>query len=264
MNRIYPLALVLVSLVAPAIVPPPADASDAIQLAQRRRRALSWRVGVRPARSRVGAFSRSGNCPNQAKVTAFVPPPRAEEKVAQSSSTVDTTLSAYPTIWVYLASMPRTAQVEFTLQDAPGKKQLYSTRFPVTGRAGILGVRLPKTVPALQVGQTYLWQMAVRCDRDAADSDFVIGSWLQRLTPAQIQPTAGFDPKPLVQELARASDRDKPALYAGLGVWQDAVTSLIELRQQRPNDAELRDDWRNLLTGAQMAEFVNAPLLGVK
>lgn len=265
MNRMYSLALLLATLaIVPAIVPPAvADASEATQLAQRRRRALSWRVGVRPVRSRIGAFSRSGNCPNQAKVTALVPPPRSEERVGQSFSTVDTTLSSHPTVWVHFASMPQNTQVQFTLQDASGKKQLYSTRFGLTGKAGILGVRLPKTAPALQVGQSYLWQLAVRCNRDSPDSDRVIGSWLQRVSLEQIKPAPGFDPRPLAQELTRATDRDKPALYAGLGIWQDAVTALLELRQRQPNDAELQDDWRNLLIGAQMPELVNAPLLGV-
>jgi hypothetical protein len=238
---------------------------DGTQIAARTRRRLAWRTGVRPSRYRIGGFSRSASCSNQSKITAFVPPARMQETLSKSFSPVDTTLAAHPTIWLHLTSIPPNAQVQFTLQDAAGRKELYNARFQLTGQTGILGVRLPKTAPELKVGESYLWQLAIQCDRQDPSSDrLTIGSWLQRLSPAQIKPLPGFDPKPIVQELSQAAETDKPALYASLGVWQDAVTTLIELQRQQPNNQELKEDWRSLLTGAQMAEFVNAPILGTK
>ncbi len=228
------------------------------------RRRLSWRLGVRPSRFRVSGFSRSGTCPNQAKMTAFVPPPRPEERVRKSDAPIDLTISERPTFWVYVAAMSPDAEVQFTLQDSAGKRELYNTRFTVSGATGLLGVQLPNTAPALKVGESYIWQIAVRCDRDNRDSDQIIGSWVQRITPEQLKPVAGFNPSPIVQQLARASEREKPLLYAELGIWQDAVTSLIQLRRTQPNDVELQEDWRNLLTTAQMQEFTNAPILDVK
>jgi hypothetical protein len=178
---------------------------------------------------------------------------------------VDATLATHPTLWVHLASLPQNAEAQFTLQDAAGAKQLYNLRFQLPGRSGILGVRLPKTGPALKAGESYFWQMSVQCDRNNRNSETVyIGSWIQRLNPDQIKPAPGFNPKPLVQELARASEIEKPALYSELGIWQDAVTTLIALRQKQPHNQELKEDWGRLLKGAQMSEFTNAPILGVK
>ncbi len=279
MKRLYPITISLASLcLIPAIAPPPAKAtsppattiapttSPAVQLAQRRRRSLSWRVGVRSSRYRIGGFSRSGNCANQAKMTAFVPPPRPDEQIKPADGAVDTTLSDRPTFWVYLTGVPKTSQVQFTLQDSgTNPRELYNTRFAVNGETGILGVRLPPSVPALKVGESYLWQMAIACDPNDPSSDRItIGSWLQRISLSQVKATPGFAPQPIIQALASATEMDKPALYAELGIWQDAVTSIIALRQKQPNDQELQADWRSLLTATQMGGFINTPLLGVK
>lgn len=259
------IALVSLSLITTTAPPEVSAQPEPLQIAARSRRKLAWRVGVRPSRYRIAGLSRSGSCPNQARLTAFVPPPRAEEKISKSFGAIDTTLSAHPTVWVHLSAIPAKAQVQFTLQDALGRKELYNTRFTLTGQTGILGIRLPKSVPDLKVGESYFWQLAIQCDGQDPNSDRIaIGSWLQRVSPDQIKSIPSFDPKPLVQELVRATEADKPALYASLGVWQDAVTTLVDLQRQQPDNQELKEDWRSLMVGAQMTEFVNAPILGTK
>lgn len=238
--------------------------STRIQTAQRSRR-LNWRVGVRPSRYRIGGFSRSGGCASPAKLMAFVPPARSEEKVNTFKTTVEITLSSRPTIWVYVSAIPKNAELEFSLQDAAGNRELYNTRFMANGQTGLLGVRLPDTVPELVIGENYFWEIAMRCDPEGASTNLIsTSSWVQRVAPNQMQVTPAFDPKSLVRELARASNLDKPSIYADLGVWQDAVTAIIDLQQKQPDNQELKQDWRNLLTGAQMTEFVNVPILEVK
>lgn len=247
---------------APAAQQRVIPAASPLQLAQRRRRrGVSWRAGVRSSRYRVGAFSRSGSCPDQSKVTAFVPPPQTGERDDKNNGTVDHTVSSHPTFWVYLANLPPQAQVQFTLQNASASEELLNTRFVLNGQTGLLGVRLPKTAPGLKVGESYLWQVTVQCNSEAT---LYIGSWVQRITPDQVKPTPTFDPKPLVQALAGASEADKPAIYAALGIWQDAVTTLIDLQKKQPDNRELKEDWRSLLTGAQMSDLLNVPVLGVK
>ncbi len=243
--------------------------TDTWQLA-RARRGLSWRVGVRPSRFRYGGFSR-GSCLNRPQTSAitFVPPPRTEEKINnQKQAAVDFTFSDRPTFWIYIKSMPAKTPVQLTLQmparqTLTGYRQVYSGSFQVEG-TGLVGIKLPPTAPPLQVGESYSWKLAIVCDPEKRDGDIVLESWVQRLQPGQIKPTATFNPQPLIQALGTASDQEKPALYAGLGVWQDAVTALIDLRQKQPNNRDIADDWRNLLTGAQLTEFLSVPVLGVK
>jgi hypothetical protein len=194
-------------------------------------------------------------------VTAFVPPAQAAERDDKNNGTVDHTLSSYPTFWVYLANLPPKAQVQFTIQNAGASEELHNTRFLLSGQTGILGIRLPKTTRGLKVGESYLWQVTVQCE---SNETLYIGSWVQRITPEQIKPTPTFDPKPLVHALAGASEIEKPALYAALGIWQDAVTTLIDLQKKQPDNRELKEDWQSLLTEAQMSDMLNAPLLGVK
>ncbi|MDX2228185.1 MAG: DUF928 domain-containing protein [Leptolyngbyaceae cyanobacterium bins.349] len=233
-------------------------------IAPRNRRRLNWRVGVRSSRYRVGAFSRSGSCATPAQMVPFTPPARAEERVGSFRTPVDLTLSSRPTFWVYVSSIPPNTEMQFTLQDAIGKEELYSTTFTVNQADGLIGIRLPKTAPELAVGESYVWELSMNCaDRNNPVNLLSTSGWVQRVNPQQMRPTATFDPRPLVQELAKAADLDKPALYAGLGIWQDAVTTLIELRQKQPNNRELKEDWRNLLIGAQMDQFVDAPVLAV-
>ena len=265
MKPIYKLALGLALVLIPSLtLPDLVSQSEATQIAKRGRRQLAWRVGVRPSLYRIGGISRSASCATQAKITAFTPPPRSQETVDNKNTTVDTTLSSHPTLWVHLASLPKNAQAQFTLQNASGSKELLDKRFPLTRQSGILGIRLPNTSPGLKIGETYFWQMKIQCGSKESEDDPIIGSGVQRIQLNQIKPMPGFDPKPLVQELSRASASDKPALYAELGIWQDAVTTLIDLQQKQPNNQELKDDWGSLLKDAQMSELTNSPFLGVQ
>jgi hypothetical protein len=266
MKPISPLSLILSAALSVPMLSLPSDAVSlphSFQIARQGRR-LSWRVGVRPSRYHIGGLSRSAKCPDQSEITALVPPPRPEEKLDKNFTPVETTFSAHPTFWVVVQAIPPNTQLQFTLQNATGTQELYNTHFSLDQPTGILGIRLPTRVAALKAGEAYLWQMAVQCNPEDRSEDIVIGRWVQRVAPNQIKPAPGFDPTALLQELNHAPDRDQPALYAGLGIWPDAVTALIDLQQRQPNNRELKEDWRNLLEQAQMSKFLTIPLLGVK
>lgn len=239
--------------------------SNVIAYRAKKRLPIRWRVAVRPARYRVGGFSRSQQCPNDGSMMAIVPPTRSEEMKGQADSAVDRTISAHPTFWVQVPAMATPTEAQFTLQDAAGKKQLYSTRLQLSGKSGIVGIRIPTSVPDLKVGESYFWQIATACDPNDSNSEMLaIGSWIQRVALSQLPADGTFNPKPMVQELATAGDRDKPRLYAELGIWQDAFSSLAQLRRQNPQDKEVQEAWRELLAGAQMPHLANQPILQVK
>lgn len=138
-----------------------------------RRQRLNFRVGVRSSSYRVGGFSRSAACAKDQMLTALVPPPQSQERLSNNKTTVDKTASDRPTFFVYLPALPsQTAQ--FTLQNEAGTQQLHSVKFKLTGKPGIVGIQLPSSAPALQVGQKYVWQVAVACEPDDSSSSTVI------------------------------------------------------------------------------------------
>jgi hypothetical protein len=233
----------------------------------RRRRRLNWRVGVRASRYTVGGFSRSGTCSAPVQLTPFVPPVRPEERINRFKAPVNLTTSSRPTVWVHVADIPPNTEMQFTLQDEMGDRSLYSTRFTVDQSSGLVGLRLPDSAPPLKLGNNYSWELAMTCpgeDGSTSTDQVSASGWLQRVNPQQLKPTANFDPRPLALELAKAPELDKPALFAELGIWQDAVTTLLALQQTQPNNRDLKEDWRSLLNGAQLSQFVDAPVLNIR
>ena len=230
-------------------------------------RRLRFRVYVRPSRYRVGGFTRGAVCSGNEKITAFVPPSREDEvspAVAENYGTVDYTASAYPTLFVRVPELSGPAKAQLTVQDAAGNVQLYNTEFMLSGEPGILGIQIPDSVSPLEVGETYLWQMLIQCDAADSDRNIYIGSWLQRISINALRPTENFEPTALIRELNTASERDKPGIYAELGIWQEAVAGLAQLRYQNPNEPTIQSDWQILLQETEMSEFLNDPILGIE
>lgn len=242
--------------------------------AQPVRSRLKFRVGVRASRFRVGGFSRASKCADGAVLTSLVPPfnPGVDQKITErvgsrereTRAPIDTTMSPRPIFWLHV---PKTtgAQAEFTLQDQGGRRQLYQTKFTLTNnQSGVVGIKLPESVSPLVVGQDYVWQVSVDCDPDRPDKALVLGSWIRRVDPAQLPAASDFNPRALVQQLTTANDQEKPSLYAALGIWQEAVSGLAQLRLKNPANAQIRQDWRDLMTQTRMEDFLkDEPVLQI-
>jgi hypothetical protein len=218
------------------------------QLAARRR--LTFRVGVRPSRRRVGGFSRSADC-GGGQMNTVVPPGRVPAPLHQSQVHVDKTASAHPMFFVYVpANAGKMAQ--FTLQmEQPASRamrQLYSVRFPLTGQAGIVGVALPTTRPGLQMGQKYVWQMALICNPDNRSADKTISGWVERVAAPTGVPTA---------------DGDALTALAEQGIWQDVVTGLALRRYQNSQDANAAADWADVMEDAGLAELKQTQIVQI-
>ena len=64
----------------------------------------------------------------------------------------------------------------------------------------------------------------------------------------------------LSNQIDRATPTEKVALYAGNGLWHDALTTLANLQVAKPQDPELIQDWQNLLNAIGLRELANRPL----
>jgi hypothetical protein len=56
--------------------------------------------------------------------------------------------------------------------------------------------------------------------------------------------------------------RDRAAIYAASGIWYDSITTLVELRQKRFDDAALKNDWQSLLESVDLAKIAQESLVG--
>lgn len=226
---------------------------------------LSWRVYPRPSRYRVGGFSRSSQCfAGNQSVTALTPPPRSEESINSENAAVNGTLSSHPIFWL---SVPQTqpTQAFFSLQkaDAGEEAELHSQEITLSGQAGVIGIKLPESAPGLKEGETYLWQVLIQCEPESYNGALHLGSWIKRLDPNELPMQVGLSGPALVKRLAHTAAEEKALIYANLGIWQDTISTLAELRYRDPQNVQVQEDWAALLNATQMQSFVQSPILKI-
>lgn len=220
---------------------------------------LPFRLRVRASRWRVPGLRRGG-CSGDTTENAAelhhelmpVVPPLDDQQ--GGSAPVDLTVSAHPTILVRVPHLPNTTAY-FGLQNEDGTEELYLTEVELTNeQAGIMGFQIPSTVPPLEVGQKYMWQVALvsTCREGSGEIQLITNGWLER-----IEPTGTLA---LVEQVPL---RDRPTLYAEAGIWQEMVSSLAKLRLQNPNDSDLAETWASLMESVGLENLANEPILQV-
>ncbi|NJL19852.1 MAG: DUF928 domain-containing protein [Leptolyngbyaceae cyanobacterium SM1_3_5] len=193
--------------------------------------------GAPRGRSQGGA-SR-GNCEQYQSLRAIVP--------SSEGRVWGLTASEHPTIWVYLPSALTATAIEFVLQDATDQ-EVYRTQFTADTQPGLIRLAVPETAPAIEPGIPYFWTLAIYCNpARPSDSVFVQGS-VQRspLTPEQ------------QAQLVAATSLERSRLYAAFGFWYDALTTLADLRQTDPTQAETA--WNELLQQVGLEAVADQPI----
>ncbi|NJP09764.1 MAG: DUF928 domain-containing protein [Leptolyngbyaceae cyanobacterium RU_5_1] len=155
------------------------------------------------------------------------------------------TTAAHPTLWFYVPYTNQSLSATFSLQNEDSSTEMYETSVSLPKQAGFIRVQVPETKLALQAGNRYRWFLGIDCTSANASASpstretiYVEGTILRDA----VKPD-------LASQLASASPEQKVALYAENGFWHDALNTLAELRQQRPHDPALLQDWQRLLEG---------------
>ncbi|MEL6224178.1 MAG: DUF928 domain-containing protein [Cyanobacteria bacterium J06626_14] len=199
----------------------------------------------RPA-SRSSGGSR-GDC--QTQLIALVP---GEGTLSDDCSqptdslTALTTLSQ-PTLWFYIPEDDSTLQAELALLDDNQHAIFIATPSIPVGN-GIVGVHLDYE---LEENQTYRWVFSV----------------LQNTSPSRILTVEGtvrhvMPDAELQQQLdASSNSRDRIVQLAQAGIWHDALTELVMLRQQQPNETSVMEDWQQFLDSVGLGSIADAPIL---
>lgn len=195
---------------------------------------------------RTGAGTR-GDCPVVNKrLTALVP--LVQTTVNQKQGTASTPSTQYvlglttaerPTFWFYVPYVPKNINsVKFVLLD---EKDNLVTKEPIpitlSNTPGVISVSFPSTEKPLLIGQYYHWYFLIDCNPQSLSDDIAVEGLVQRIALKD----------DFRRRLQTATPRQRVALYAQAGIWQDAVTTLGELRRAKLQDAALVADWKDLL-----------------
>ncbi|MBD2179788.1 MULTISPECIES: DUF928 domain-containing protein [Oscillatoriales] len=169
------------------------------------------------------------------------------------SNNLSLTTAEYPTLYWYIPRSTAKA-LKFELRDA-NENTLWTKTFTIPATSGIISFTLPKSeLPPLIVGKSYHWYFKMLClDGNSTDQsgNAIVDGWIERTEPS---PT-------LVKDLEKATPSDRPALYAAAGIWQDSLTTLVELRRENPDDSTLARQWEKLLKSAGLDPVVEKPLV---
>jgi hypothetical protein len=153
------------------------------------------------------------------------------------------TISSAPTLYWYL-SKPATSRVEVTVTTDEVIDPVLEETVEAPLDAGFAALDLAAKGVELKPGVEYQWFVSVVPDASQRSVDIISGGAIERV-----------DPSPALKgQLAGASPRTKPQVYAGEGIWYDAIASLSSLIEKNPGDRGLREQRASLLEQVGLSE----------
>jgi hypothetical protein len=139
------------------------------------------------------------------------------------------TTSGAPSLFWYISDDARGYVVfELTLIDETSVAPLVDARVPAPARGGLQRVNLADHGVSLNPGQEYQWSLALVVDPAQRSRDVVATGWIERIA----------EPADLAAKLAASEPAGRAAVYAGAGLWYDALTALADEESRRPGDPE--------------------------
>jgi hypothetical protein len=154
------------------------------------------------------------------------------------------TVSEQPSLYWYVSgdiSLP----VEVTIADPNGTQPLLEKAVPTPVKRGVQRVRLADYGVKLAPGIAYRWSVTVVPDPNRRSRDILASGTIERVEP----------PPDLGAKLQGASKGELASLYAGAGIWYDALAAISELIESSPNDAELLRHREALFAQAGLSEI---------
>lgn len=206
-----------------------------------------------PTGRRRGGTSRN-DCPEiKTPLTALVPGQETQDKFQDSTSFLASTVSKYPTFWVYIPALPKKANFgEFILQNEAGE-DVYRTSINLTQTKTVIGISTPShSKYSLEIGPKYHWYFKIYCkDAEPESGYFYVDAWIQRvaLTPdlkRQLQ-------KVKSQEFFTIANTDR-------NIWYDKLTILGKLVDANPQNNIIKVNWNNLLKSVGLQNITQANL----
>jgi len=206
------------------------------------------------------AQAQSGN--SEAAPPAYTPPARGapQRRVGGSSrgagdalpsvmllvpDHVGLTASENPALYWYI-SKPTSVRVEVTLIDEKGETPLIEYAVQNATGPAVHRIDLAAHKVALKPDVEYQWSISVVPNPNERSNDVMAGGALKRVA----------EPQKITARRAAGAPKDELArLYAGEGLWYDAIAAYSELIESRPGDRALREQRAALLEQVGLKEI---------
>jgi Domain of Unknown Function (DUF928). len=151
------------------------------------------------------------------------------------------TIQAQPSLYWYI-SRPTTSPLELCVVNEDTLSTVLDVALAVPRGAGVKHLRLSdygiKLVPDVE----YRWSVTLVADPEHRSRDIIASGTIQRVQP----------PEGLAQKLSRASEQERPAIYAAEGLWYDALAAISELIENRADDKILRAQRASLMEQVEL------------
>ena len=199
-----------------------------------------------PQRGRKPLAGRGSNCPKSNKsLLALVPKWHLALTVNES-----------PNLWFYVPYSPDVIKsAELTLWDEEQNK-ISEIVYSIQNTPGIAQINVPEKL--LEVDKRYKVGFSITCYKqdDGIETTNilpVVETWLKRVD---------LDNN-LANQVKTATPREKYTLYAANGIWYEALTELIELKESQNNDEQVTKDWQDLLNQSEvnLPELISEPIV---
>lgn len=202
----------------------------------------------------AGGASR-GQCPLDAnagseKIIPLMPAMLLPE--VPMADLVGLTTAANPTFYVYVPS-GKTGSAMFSLKDAQNN-DVYNTSLEIPQNGGIVAIKIPDSAGPLKVGQKYVWSFGIICTTETPEDFSPVVFVAGEVQRTEASPT-------MKSQLAEATLLKQAAIYAGKGIWFDAVATLAQLRQTQPENSTITAQWEQLLGSVGLEAIASKPLV---
>lgn len=164
------------------------------------------------------------------------------------------TMSDRASIFVYVSKHPEAKlnKAILTLKEDANASEQYDAVIDLPEEAlsqpgGVLEVKFPESMPALEVGKNYSWSLIMICDDLPIRPDSpVVGGGIKRVAPSS--------EIALSEEL---SATEQAIAYGEAGLWYDLLATLASEQSEAPEYAQLNEAWRKILTEAGISEEIS-------
>ena len=227
-------------------------------LAQVPRSPLGFKIRrIRSSRQRTGAISRGPRaCGGEMiDVTALLPKTNEAELADQKKIEIESTVTESPTFLMYISQTQQTKGTFVVVGQRDNEAfvvQEKTVELPRRGGVVSVSVDLPKDENTEE--PLYHWFFTIDCNPNDPDTsgDLVVDGWVQQMP----------EDESLSQDLAKAQEGDRPAVYAQHENWTETLSTLADLRQRDPKDQQLKDDWQSLLKSVGLDRLADAEIIG--